>query len=595
MSRQDKFTAVTVKSTEFAVQVLSEVFDTTKPTFSDIETENFYYGWRTIQVYQPATIPNVVYVIDLDYCDRDAVKEALKPHHTVWWGANYDFGTLNMVTEKYDDLLLATRTAYYGLPAFDLATAVKHLVPVDLYEGLDKKALQKAGFKIGETLTEEQIRYASADVVALSYIYDLPKVQQVIQKALFYKVDMLSLGYVIKFQQNGAVVHLPSVAKELDLVAEKLAEQDEKLGGINSMSYKQVRAYLSEQLGTEVTESDGAYLIRLIAENQGTKVAEVSKAVYDNRRSRLRNKNLEKLNKPKVFTKFNPYGTATGRFSSEGKIGKEAQKNPEGINFQNITRNLQYILQQDDEDTVVVHADYSTAELRAACSLMEDEKMRKYLLDDVDLHKVSATMAMPDLRVEDVTKDQRQKGKAVSFGFIFGMSAAKFQQYAYDTYGVTFTEEEAKAVRTKYLLTYRQIGQYHKERWNDYKTKPVHTPMGRYNMPRLGTDAINYSTQGSVGEMAKLAIHYLCKDYPDAVKYIFSQVHDAIYLRVPREDRELWGSRLVKAMLEAWVEMVKLPDFKFKDIPMKVEVEIGTDVPAEEVAEATQLTWYKGD
>jgi DNA polymerase I-like protein with 3'-5' exonuclease and polymerase domains len=586
------FTSIKVTSTEMAVQTLTEVFSTEVPTFADIETENFYYGWRTIQVYQPDTVPNVVYVIDLDYCDREAIKEALKPLWTVWYGASYDFGTLNMTTARYDDLMLAVRTAYYKLPAFDLATATRELVPLDLYEGLDKKELQKQGFKLGTTLTEEQIRYASADVVALSYLWKLPKVQAVIKDALFYKVDMLTLGYVIQFQQNGAISHMPSVEKELKLVEAKILEEEALLEGINANSYKQVRAYLSNLLGIEVTKSDGAYMIHLMTEYQGTRVAEFAKAVYDNKRSKLRRTNLNKLNKPKVFTKFNPYGAATGRFSSSGKIGREAQKKPEGINFQNVTRDLQYILTQDTEDTVVVHADYSTAELRAACSIMGDEQMRQYLLKGIDLHKVSAMMADTTIQsIDDVTKEQRQKGKAISFGFIFGMSADRFKEYAYTEYGVIFTAEEAKAVRTKYLTTYKDIARYHKTKWNNYKTVPVESPMGRYNMPRLGTDAINYGTQASVGELSKLAIHYLCKEHLEAVKYLYSQAHDAIYLRVPKEDGTLWGTRLATAMLKAWDEMLKLSMFKFKDIPMGVEVEVGDEV--HEIFNIKDLKWER--
>ena len=587
------FKMAKITGTTEAIEILTKEFKPDRPTFADIETENLYYGWRLLQVYQPETV-DVVYYIDMDYVDHKAIKKALKPLHTVWYGANYDFGTMEMTTDKFDDLMLATRTAYPQLPAFDLSTATRTLITEDLYKGLDKKELQKQGFPLGVTLTEEQIRYACADVVALSILWQNTKIQEAMTR-VFYKVDMHALRHTIEFQKNGAIVHVPSVLKELDIVEKKLIEELEVLGGINSNSYKQVRACLSELLGKEVTESDGAYLVRLIAKHKGTKVAEIAEAIYNNRRSKLRKTNLTKLNKPKVFTKFNPYGTGTGRYSSEGKFGKDAKKNPEGINFQNITRNLQYVLQQDTEDTVVVHADYSTAELRAACSIMGDYQMRDYLLKGIDLHRVSAQMADPSILIDTVTKEQRQKGKAISFGFIFGMGAEKFQQYAYDTYEVSFTLEEAKEVRTKYLLTYKEIAEYQKRWWNDYKTIPVSTPMGRQAMARTGTDAINYATQGSVGELAKLAIHYLCREFPEATKYLFSQVHDAIYLRVPKEDALLWGYRLATAMLTAWTEILRLPMFIFKDIPMGVELEVGTKRVPVEVFSLEELdVWYKG-
>ena len=43
----------------------------------------------------------------------------------------------------------------------------------------------------------------------------------------------------------------------------------------------------------------------------------------------------------------------------------------------------------------------------------------------------------------------RQKGKAIGFGFIFGMYPAKFVEYAEVAYGVDFTFEEAEEVRQR--------------------------------------------------------------------------------------------------------------------------------------------------
>ena len=90
-------------------------------------------------------------------------------------------------------------------------------------------------------------------------------------------------------------------------------------------------------------------------------------------------------------------------------------------------------------------------------------------------------------------------------------------------------------------------------------------------MARLGTDAINFATQGCIADTTKLSVHYLCREYPEAIKYIFNIVHDAIYLRVPKGDEQLWVDRVVIAMKKGWSEMCKFPMLKYKDIPMPVE------------------------
>ena len=86
--------------------------------------------------------------------------------------------------------------------------------------------------------------------------------------------------------------------------------------------------------------------------------------------------------------------------------------------------------------------------------------------------------------------------------------------------------------------------------------------------PKLGTDGINIPVQGSEAETTKLAVHYLIKEYPEAIHLIFNVVHDAIYLRVPLGTEEMWDMRLEKAMLKGWEEISKTSLFKYKDIPM---------------------------
>ena len=523
-------------------------------TFSDIETGGLYINLRLVQVYQPAT-DDTIYILDTDILDTDDIKAWLKPLWTIWQGCTYDFGTLNMTTYKFDDTLYLARLAYPEWGEFKLDTIVSNLGYDSLYDGLDKKSLQKLGFTPGAYLSQVQLQYAATDVYALSKIWEDEKIQKARNK-LCYKIDIMSIKYSIQYQQNELIVHQPSVRKELDELVEIIASNEQRLGGLNPNSPKQVKEYL----GT--SSSSKEVLIKLIGE--GNEMAEL---VFKQRRLLKRRTFLNSYSYPKVVTRFNPAGATTGRFTS---TGGDLDR---GINAQQITRNLQYMFHQPTEETSVVHADYSTAELRAGCSIMKDEEMYLELKSGMDLHRIAATFAMPDKKPEEITKFERQKGKAISFGFIFGMSAASFQEYAYVNYDVTFTAEECQEIKRKYSTKYQGINAYHKQMWNSYKSTPVETPTGRMNMARLGTDAINFATQGAVADTVKLAVRYLCREFPQAINYIFNVVHDAVYLRVPKHDEKLWADRLAAAMLKAWVEICKCPMFHYKDIPMPVEVE----------------------
>lgn len=523
------------------------------PVFSDIETEGLYINVRLIQLYQPTT-SDLVYTLDMDKLNLDEVKAILKPLWTVWHRASYDLGTLNMHTAKIDDTLYLARNAFPEIRDFTLDNVVGHLGYNHLYDGIDKKKMQKQGFVKGAYLSALQLRYAATDVIALSKIWDNAKIQAC-RNILSYKVDMASICYAVMYQQNGLLVNQLAVRTELDKLVDVIAENKVKLGSLNPNSPKQVKI----ALGTD--SSDKATLVKLIATGN-----ETARLVYEQRRLLKREGFLQSYNYPKVFTRFTPGGATTGRFTATGG------DMPRGINAQQITRDLQYIFNTDTEDTVVIHADYSTAELRAGCSIMNEPTMYQELKDKKDLHIEAAAMAL-GIDPKQVTKKDRQKGKAISFGFIFGMSADSFVEYAYVNYGVIFTPEEAKAIKKKYDTKYQNIAAYHKIKWNNYKTQPVVTPLGKRAMANLGTDAINFATQGGIAETTKLAVHYLCRDHAEAIKYIYNVVHDAIYLRVPRGMEEVWADYLISSMKKAWVEICKCDLFNYKDIEMPVEIE----------------------
>lgn len=528
-------------------------FYTDKPVFADIESEGLYIKPRLLSMYQPET-SDKVFIVDYDSVFVEDMNKVLETLWTVWHNCSYDLGTLNVVPAKVDDTLYLSKTAYPEWLNFSLDSVVDRLGYTSLYDGLNKKELQKQGFVLGAYLSQHQLKYAATDVIALHKIWLDPRIQAT-RNIFAYKVDILSAMYATQYQQNGLIVNQEAVREELDKLVDVIANNDIALLGLNPNSPKQVR----EALGVE--SSNKGTLIKLIAE--GNTLAEL---VYKQRRLLKRRTMLNSYNYPKVVTRFNAAGAATGRFTSSGG------DLPRGINSQQIPRDLQYIFNTDTDETSVVNADFSTAELRAGCSIMQDEAMYRELMEGQDLHKVAASMAM-GIDVKDVTKADRQKGKAISFGLIFGMSAPSFVEYAFTEYNVIFTQEEAAEIKRKYNTKYSSISNYHNMRWKDYKTKPVSTPLGRRNMPRLGTDAINYATQGCIAETTKLSVHYLVKEFPDALKYLYNVVHDAIYLRVPKCSEQVWADRLAASMKKGWAEMCKTPMLYYKDIPMPVEVE----------------------
>lgn len=563
-------------------------FNKDLPIFSDIETDDLYGPLRMIQLYQPETDDNV-YVYDLAPIgynkslyddDYQTLKDYLMDLHTVWFNGSYDLGTMNISPNKTDDLFYAIKSAYPEFMEFGLKKIVTRLkYTQDLYKGIDVKESVK-GFVRGAYISNQAYRYAALDVYALSLIWKDPKVQDIIQNNMSYKVDMISQRYALIYQQNGLLLHRGMWEKELIKAKADVVTYTKLLpSGFNPNSYTQVRAYLG------VDKSDAEALIAYALSD--SEKAQDATYIIKLKRARKQVSYLTSIEFDRMYTKFNVAGAVTGRFTASG--GSLVN----GFNAQQIPREYQYLFNQATEDTTVIDADYSTLELRLATAIYNEPAMYKQLKEGRDLHTEMAIATTgkklhpdgvqddvgdrEDIQISEyVVKSDRNKAKGINFGYVFGMSAKTFVSYAYTSYGQKYTLAESTLLRKKYFTQYPNIEKYHTYIWDNYKRPGfvVETALGRRVKPSLGTDGINTPVQGSGAETTKLAVHYLIKDNPTVpmLQYIYNVVHDAIYLRVPRGLEDEYGILLEKAMLKAWVEISKTPLFHFKDIPMIAEV-----------------------
>lgn len=112
------------------------------------------------------------------------------------------------------------------------------------------------------------------------------------------------------------------------------------------------------------------------------------------------------------------------------------------------------------EGRVFFEADYSQLELRIAAHYAKEPTMLKIYREGGDIHTETARVLTGG---REPTKEERSKAKAVNFGFLYGMLAKKFVDYAYDSYGVVFTRSEAEAYRNAFFAKYSRLLPWHKE------------------------------------------------------------------------------------------------------------------------------------
>jgi DNA polymerase-1 len=271
----------------------------------------------------------------------------------------------------------------------------------------------------------------------------------------------------------------------------------------------------------------------------------------------------------RVHTSYNQAVAVTGRLSSN---------NP---NLQNIPirtalgREIRKAFVAQNEDYVLMSADYSQIELRIVAAMSGDEAMCEAFKLKKDIHTATAAKVF-GISEEEVTKEMRYKAKSVNFGLIYGQSAFGLSQ----NIGVSRTE--AKQLIDNYFEQYAAIKSYMDKQILFAKEHGyVETILGRKRWLRdinssnavvrgfAERNAINMPIQGSAADMIKLAmiqIHQRMKKENVQSKMLL-QVHDELVFEVPVTEIEMMKTLVLEEMKKA----MPLPN----GVPVEAEVGIG--------------------
>ena len=207
-----------------------------------------------------------------------------------------------------------------------------------------------------------------------------------------------------------------------------------------------------------------------------------------------------------IHTSYNQAVTATGRLSSN---------NP---NLQNIPvrtekgREIRRAFVPRSPEYTLLAADYSQIELRIIAHLSGDPAMIADFNLGHDIHAATAAKVF-HVPLDQVTKEQRSRAKAVNFGIIYGMSAFGLAQR------MEISRSEAADIIKKYFEEYAGIKEYMNRSIALAKERGyAETILGRRRYLRdinasnatvrsfAERNAINAPIQGSSADMIKIAM-----------------------------------------------------------------------------------------
>lgn len=217
-----------------------------------------------------------------------------------------------------------------------------------------------------------------------------------------------------------------------------------------------------------------------------------------------------------------------------------------------------------DPGNVLVVADFSQIEIRVAGELSKDPEIRGAYERGDDLHKAIVS-DLEEKDISEVTKDERQLGKAINFGLQFGMGPTKLAFYAATSYGVEMDEKAAERAYNAYHRRFKVYSSWcDAQRARARRSGFCRTPMGKVRKLAEGeeyTKAVNTPVQGGAAEVSFAALVDLRERLKNAPSVkILNTVHDEIIIECPKS----MAAGAAKALEDSMVAgMVRL----FPDTP----------------------------
>ena len=282
----------------------------------------------------------------------------------------------------------------------------------------------------------------------------------------------------------------------------------------------------------------------------------------------------------RIHTDFNQTITATGRLSSS---------NP---NLQNIPIRTEFSRKirkafLPEPGWLLVSADYSQIELRILAHLSKEPVLLEAYRNSQDVHAVTAKLLFEKA---EISPEERNLGKTINFGVIYGMGS---QRFARET---GLTSKIGKEFIDKYRQTYARVFNYLEERKKEAIANGfVTTILGRrryfdftseslrklrgcspdmIDLDRLKPThieaqllraAANAPIQGSSADIIKVAMIELHQALQDYQAKLLLQVHDELVLEVPPSEWQDLQPK-IKSIMENAISL---------SVPLVVEIHSG--------------------
>ncbi len=280
----------------------------------------------------------------------------------------------------------------------------------------------------------------------------------------------------------------------------------------------------------------------------------------------------------KIFVDFRFDGTATGRLSCAAYNAQKAM----GVSFHTLpretTNNIRSLFKAPD-DWAFIAADYSAMELRVLSHIAKEGSMQLAFNKGADLHSYTAKLLF---NKEDITKEERQIAKTVSFLIVYGGGAFNLSE----TMGIPM--RKAEKIIKDYENVYPGIFSYmefvnnfvkrngyaysifgRKRNLSDVQSKD------RKVVNRALRQGLNFTIQSAASDILLTSLLGASQRFKEAGLQArpVATVHDSIEVVCPQEE-------VKETLTILYDEMVNYPLIKkifniHFDVPLAIDAEVG--------------------
>jgi DNA polymerase-1 len=432
-------------------------------------------------------------------------------------------------------------------------------------------------------ISEEDKDIFVKETAALEKVYSVlrQKVEEGNMEKLLYEVEqplipvLASMEYEgFKVDRNRLLQQEDKFKLEIDKVQNQIYSLAEEEFNINSP--KQLGKILFEKLDLPVIKKTktGYSTNAEVLEKLKGKHPIIENIMYYRQLTKLYSTYIEGLKTvieedDKIHSSFNQTVTTTGRLSS-------TEPNLQNIPIKyEMGREIRKIFVPDNEDCVILSADYSQIELRVLAHIADDKNLISAFINHSDIHTKTASEVFK-VPIDEVTPVQRSNAKAVNFGIVYGIGDFSLSK------SLNISRKEAKLYIDTYFERYPNVKLYmdnivKEARENFYVT----TIMNRRRfIPEIKSSnkivralgerlAMNTPIQGSAADIIKIAMVnvYRRLEKEHLRSKLILQVHDELILNVYKEELER-----VKNIVK--MEMENVLDLK---VPLEVDINMGSN------------------